>query len=103
MRRPLNSAPVLFPEGTRSPDGRLKDLRAGAFQLALSGGLPVQPVAILGSHRVWPKGLSYPRQCGEILVRVGEPIDVSEFKGSPGRKALAERVRAAFGELGVPV
>lgn len=95
-------SPVVFPEGTRSPDGTLKALRAGAFQLALSGGMAVQPVAILGTYAIWPKGFSYARRCGEILVRVGEPIDTTPYKGSRGRKQLAAVVRQALIDLGVP-
>lgn len=95
-------SPTVFPEGTRSPDGRLKALRAGSFQLAISGKMAVQPVAILGSYAAWPKGFSYVRRCREIVVRVGEPIDVTPYKGSAGRKQLAAKVREALIDLGVP-
>lgn len=97
-----NLSPVVFPEGTRSPDGKLKELRAGAFQLAISGKMSVQPVAILGSFAAWPKGFSYVRRCREIVVRVGEPIDTTPYKGSSGRKQLAAKVRQALIDLGVP-
>jgi 1-acyl-sn-glycerol-3-phosphate acyltransferase len=92
---------IVFPEGTRSADGRLQDLKAGAFQMALGGGLPVQPVALLGTHDVWPRG-GTPRRSGEVLVRVGEPIDTEGLEGSVGRKRLADRTREALLSLGVP-
>jgi 1-acyl-sn-glycerol-3-phosphate acyltransferase len=100
--RELRLSPMVFPEGTRSDDGRLATLRAGAFELALKGGLEVQPIAILGTFAIWPRGLGYPRCAGEILVRVGDPIPTAEYEGSLGRKALAERTREALVALGVP-
>jgi 1-acyl-sn-glycerol-3-phosphate acyltransferase len=94
--------PVLFPEGTRSPDGLLAPFKTGAFQLALAGGFDVQPTAILGSHEIFPKHARGPRRGGEIRVRIGEAIPVEGLAGSPGRKVLSEKVRAALVELGVP-
>jgi 1-acyl-sn-glycerol-3-phosphate acyltransferase len=108
MRRAVERArrhglcPVVFPEGTRSPDGRLGDWKPGAFQLAIDGGLDVQPVAILGSHAILPKRTLAPRRGGTIVLRVGDPIPVEGHAGSAGRKALADRARAALLSLGVP-
>jgi 1-acyl-sn-glycerol-3-phosphate acyltransferase len=64
---------VLFPEGTRSPDGRLKDFKKGAFVLAVQGQVPLVPVAVLGSREIMAKGSSRVRS-GEIKVRIGNPI-----------------------------
>ena len=99
LRYRLN--PVVFPEGTRTRDGRLAELKAGAFQLAISAGIDIQPVAILGTYERMPRGAVGPSHGGDIVIRVGEVIPVAGFKGSPGRKALAERVEAALRELGV--
>jgi len=64
---------VLFPEGTRSPDGRLKAFKKGAFVLAVQGQVPLVPVAVLGSREVMAKGEMSIRS-GEIRVRIGIPI-----------------------------
>jgi len=69
---------ILFPEGTRSPDGRLKDFKKGAFVLAVQGQVPLVPVAVVGSRDVMPKGSMRVRR-GTITVRIGTPI---ETKGS---------------------
>src|SRR5262245_30343468 len=101
MRR-YGLSPILFPEGTRSRDGRLAPLKPGALQMAVETRAPVQPIAILGSGAILPKGSWGPRRGGTIEVRVGEPVDAEGLEGSTGRKVLAERLRAALLALGVP-
>jgi len=64
---------VLFPEGTRSPDGRLKKFKKGAFVLAVQGQVPLVPVAVVGSRDVMPKGTLRVRS-GSITLRFGTPI-----------------------------
>ncbi len=64
---------VIFPEGTRSPDGRLAEFKPGGFLLASKSGCPIVPVAIQGSHAVLPKG-SFVCRPGIIRVRAGRPI-----------------------------
>jgi 1-acyl-sn-glycerol-3-phosphate acyltransferase len=91
----------VFPEGTRSVDGTLGPLRAGTFQIALAGPLPVQPLAIFGAREAMPRRALAPLRRTTIVVRVGEPISVDGLSGGAGRKILAERVRAAFAQLGV--
>ena len=101
MRR-YGLSPVLFPEGTRSPDGRLAPVKPGSLLLPVSIGVPVQPVAIIGSAAIFPKGAGGPVRSGTIEIRVGEPLSTAGLEGSTGRKALADRVRAALLALGVP-
>ena len=101
MRRHRKS-PMVFPEGTRSRDGRLAPLKAGAFHLPVMLGADVQPLAVLGSGDILPKGAWVPRRGGVIEVRVGEPIPTAGLEGSAGRKHLADRARAALLALGVP-
>lgn len=101
MRR-TGVAPLVFPEGTRSPDGRLGPLKPGAFLLPLQVGATVVPVAVLGSAAILPKGAWFPRRWGPIEVVAGEPIPTAGLAGSPGRKALADRTRAALLSLGLP-
>ena len=67
---------VLFAEGTRSKNGELQPFKKGPFVLAIQGGVPIVPVAIIGSRPIMPKG-SFKIGRGNILVRVGEPISVS--------------------------
>src|SRR5205814_415332 len=95
MRR-RRISPLVFPEGTRSRDGHLQPLKGGAFFLPLSADVAVQPVAILGSHAILPKGAWGPRRGGTIEVRVGDPIPTAGRGGAPARKALSSEVRAAL-------
>lgn len=69
---------AVFPEGTRSPDGRLQEFKSGAFKIALRAGVPVVPVSIRGSGALLPKGSLAPRP-GRVDVIVGKPIETSAF------------------------
>lgn len=85
---------IVFPEGTRSPDGRVGAFKAGSFLVALEAGLPVVPISVVGSRHVMLKGrlAAYP---GRVRVVVHPPIDTAGLKGSDPR-ALGERVRLAI-------
>jgi 1-acyl-sn-glycerol-3-phosphate acyltransferase len=85
---------LIYPEGTRSPDGRLLPFRRGAFVLAIKAGVPVVPVACSGAHRVIPKK-SYRITPGEVVVRFCPAIDSSQYSIAH-RSELAERVHAAI-------
>jgi 1-acyl-sn-glycerol-3-phosphate acyltransferase len=99
MRRHRLSA-VVFPEGTRSADGRVQAVKAGALQMALEVGVPVQPVLLRGTRDIMPKGAWFPRRSGTIEIVVGEPIPTTGKHGPTGRKELAAEVRAAWLALG---
>ena len=58
----------IYPEGTRSLDGRLGAFRDGAALLALRSGVPVLPIAVSGTNRLWPRGSLLPRQIGRAHV-----------------------------------
>jgi 1-acyl-sn-glycerol-3-phosphate acyltransferase len=88
---------TLFPEGTRSPDGRLQEFKKGAFVLAMKTGLPIVPVGIVGSREVMPKG-SFRVRPGRIRVRVGDPI-VPSGPWQEGRDELRAQSRAAVAQL----
>jgi 1-acyl-sn-glycerol-3-phosphate acyltransferase len=92
----------IYPEGTRSPDGRLYRGRPGVGYLALKSGLPVIPVAILGTRRVLPPGRVVPRP-GRIEVRIGAPLEFPPelTAGPPGkaRRLIAEQVISAIQQL----
>lgn len=94
---------VMFPEGTRSPDGELLPFKKGAFVLALNLGVPVIPVGVSGSRRLMPKG-SFLVRPGRITVRVGAPIEVDGLTVDD-RDLLLERARAEVERLksGLPI
>ena len=85
---------LIYPEGTRSPDGRLRPFRHGAFVLAIKAGVPVVPVACSGAHRVLAKR-SYRVRPGEVLVRFCPPIDPADYSLEK-RGELAARVHDAL-------
>ena len=74
----------IFPEGTRSPDGRLYKGQTGLAWLALSTGAPVIPVALTGTGRILPPGRRVP-SFNRVGVRFGEPVDLSPWKGRADR------------------
>ncbi|MCF6523157.1 1-acyl-sn-glycerol-3-phosphate acyltransferase [Streptomyces sp. JJ36] len=73
----------IYPEGTRSPDGRLYRGRTGIARLALMTGAPVVPFAMIGTDEVQPGGSGLPRlgRGRRIAVRFGEPLDFSRYDG----------------------
>jgi 1-acyl-sn-glycerol-3-phosphate acyltransferase len=81
----------IYPEGTRSLDGRLYRARVGVGWLALKSRAPIVPVGITGTNEVLPVGAKFPRM-KRITVRFGEPIVASELS-FPG-EAVAENARA---------
>ena len=92
----------IYPEGTRSPDGRLYRGRTGIGFLALHSGAPVIPVAMVGTERILPPGHRFPRP-GRIEIRIGEPLEFAEFRGQPAgarqRRAVTDEVIQAIQKL----
>ena len=85
---------VLFPEGTRSADGRLGEFKQGAFSLAIEAGVPVVPVAIIGSReRLVKKSLMV--NPGTIHLDIGNPIDPKGMDKSE----LAIKVRSEIDRM----
>lgn len=80
-------AVALYPEGTRSTDGRLYKGRTGVSFLALQTGAPVVPVGLIGTDRVMPVGARLPSLRERITIRFGEPIDVSRHGAAASGKA----------------
>jgi 1-acyl-sn-glycerol-3-phosphate acyltransferase len=64
---------VIYPEGTRSTDGNIGEFRSGALRLARECGVPIVPVAVLGTADVLPKGGKF--SPAPMQVRIGEPVD----------------------------
>ncbi|MDL1957882.1 MAG: 1-acyl-sn-glycerol-3-phosphate acyltransferase [Deltaproteobacteria bacterium] len=71
---------IIFPEGTRSPNGRLRPFKTGGILIAVRAGCPIVPVAISGSHNVLPKGSLRVRP-GRIKVTIGLPVQTVGTKG----------------------
>ena len=88
---------IIFPEGTRSKDGKLQDFKAGAMLLAIKSGVDIVPVAIAGTHAVLPKGklLTTP---GKVNIRIGKPIEMKEFRPRD-KHDLAKKVEGRVAEM----
>ena len=71
----------IYPEGTRSPDGRLYRGKTGVARIALATGAPVVPVAMIGSNLAQPIGKSIPSTRHRVGIVIGEPLDFSRYKG----------------------
>jgi 1-acyl-sn-glycerol-3-phosphate acyltransferase len=100
----LNSGQLfgIYPEGTRSPDGKLYRGRTGVGYLALNSGAPVIPVAMIGTEHIMPPGAKFPRP-GRIEIRIGEPLTFDEYRGKPAgarqRRAVTDEVVQAIQKL----
>jgi 1-acyl-sn-glycerol-3-phosphate acyltransferase len=70
----------IYPEGTRSPDGRLYRGKTGVARMALEAGVPVIPVAMIGTDKVQPPGTLLPR-LGRVGMMIGKPLDFSRYEG----------------------
>lgn len=70
----------IYPEGTRSPDGKLYRGRTGLARMALEARVPVIPVVMIGTDEIMPIGRSIPR-VGRVGMIIGEPLDFSRFHG----------------------
>ncbi len=86
------AALLIFPEGTRSPDGSLKPLLPGVGMLALRAGVPVVPVYIHGAFRAWPRGRKMFRFFRPIYVFFGKPFDPAEAAGKGSSRERYENV-----------
>src|SRR6478752_3612962 len=81
----------MYPEGTRSPDGRLYKGKTGLARLALESGVPVIPVAMIGTNVVNPPGSKMWRR-GRVTVRIGKPMDFARFDGLAGNRFIERAV-----------
>ncbi len=87
---------LIFPEGTRSRDGRLQPLKKGAFVLAIEAGVPLVPIALRGSWEALGGGFRPTPGC--IEVRVGAPLSTAGL-GYDDRDAVRDRAEQALREL----
>ena len=92
----------IYPEGTRSPDGRLYKGKTGVARMTLEAGVPVVPVAMIGTDRVNPIGsrMWRPRK---VHIVVGEPMDFSRYAGMEGdrfiERSMTDEIMYALMEL----
>ncbi|NUR51639.1 MAG: 1-acyl-sn-glycerol-3-phosphate acyltransferase [Hamadaea sp.] len=81
----------IYPEGTRSPDGRLYRGKTGVARLALESGAPVIPVAMLNADEVQPPGKVLPKVM-RVKIRFGAPLDFSRYAGMAGERFVERAV-----------
>jgi 1-acyl-sn-glycerol-3-phosphate acyltransferase len=85
---------LVYPEGTRSPDGRLHRFKKGSFVMAIEAGVPIVPVACYGAQRIMKKN-SLVVHPGTVTVRFARPVEVSGYSIEQ-RDALAQKVHDAI-------
>ncbi len=81
----------IYPEGTRSPDGKLYRGRTGVARMILEGDVPVVPVAMVDTEKIMPIGTRLPK-IGRIGIVIGAPIDFSRFEGMEGDRFILRSV-----------
>lgn len=83
---------LVFPEGTRSPNARLRPFKKGTFVMAIRAGVPVVPISVVGAHRIMRKG-EFALRPGEIVVKFHPPVDARQFS-TDEKEELIARVHA---------
>lgn len=81
----------IYPEGTRSPDGKMYRGRTGIARMILESGVPVIPVAMIDTEKVMPIGSKWPK-LRRIGIIFGEPLDFSRFEGMEGDRFILRAV-----------
>ena len=88
---------VIYPEGTRTRDGRLMPFKKGGFHLAIDSGADIVPMAIEGTRALMPRGAMLIRP-GEVRLQIGEPIPTAGL-GPGDRERLVKQVRDRIAEM----
>jgi len=92
----------IYPEGTRSPDGRLYKGKTGVARMALESGVPVVPAVMIGTDRVNPIGSRMWRP-SKVRIKIGEPLDFSRYAGMAGdrfiERSMTDEIMYALMEL----
>jgi 1-acyl-sn-glycerol-3-phosphate acyltransferase len=89
---------TIWPEGTRSPDGRLLPFKRGPFYLAMETGVPIVPITLAGTHEIWRKG-EFAIHPGTATVVFHEPIDPAAYASLEDLiEAVRERIRSGLPE-----
>jgi 1-acyl-sn-glycerol-3-phosphate acyltransferase len=85
---------LVYPEGTRSPDGRLQSFKKGVFVMALKAGAPIVPISVSRSNKIMPKG-KFVMRPGVVRVTIHEAVATEGFT-IEDREKIIERVRQAI-------
>ena len=93
MRIKRGDVVVLFPEGTRSKDGKLGRMKSGFITLARRGQVPIIPAGVAGAYEALPRGTIFPRQ-SNVRVTFGEAISVEQIQNMSDEEVVEElRIR----------
>jgi 1-acyl-sn-glycerol-3-phosphate acyltransferase len=85
---------LVYPEGTRSPDGRLQRFKKGVFVMAIKAGAPIVPISVSGSNKIMPKGKFVIRP-GRVRITFHEPV-ATEGSAIEDRQTIIDRDRQAI-------
>lgn len=101
-----NKGLILFPEGTRSPDGQLQEPKAGVGFIVCKSQVPVVPARIFGSYEAFGKGVKFPRLGTPVSVVFGRPLPPAAYDdpaaGKDRYQVASERIMAAVAKLHLP-
>jgi 1-acyl-sn-glycerol-3-phosphate acyltransferase len=89
---------AIFPEGSRSHDGAMRDAKEGATVLAVRSGSPVLPIALVDTQRFWPRG-SFPHLGRRMTVRIGPTFTLTMAKGGDRGEALRDATAELMGHI----
>lgn len=81
----------IYPEGTRSPDGRMYRGRTGVARMVIEAQVPVIPAAVIGTREVMPLGAKFPR-VKRVGIMLGKPLDFSRFAGMEGDRFVLRAI-----------
>jgi 1-acyl-sn-glycerol-3-phosphate acyltransferase len=81
----------IYPEGTRSPDGRLYRGKTGVARMALEAHVPVIPVVMVGTDEIQPPGQKVPK-VGRVGVKIGKPLDFARYEGMEGDRFVLRSI-----------
>ncbi|MGH2704731.1 MAG: lysophospholipid acyltransferase family protein [Actinomycetota bacterium] len=89
----------IFPEGTRSPDGRVYRGHTGVARIAQRSGTAIVPAGLIGIHEIMPRSSVFPKPRGRVVLRFGRPILPGDGDDRAALRVLTDRVMAAIAEL----
>jgi 1-acyl-sn-glycerol-3-phosphate acyltransferase len=81
----------IYPEGTRSPNGKLYKGKTGMARIALQAGVPVLPVAMFGTDKANPIGSTFPKP-RKVRIKIGAPLDFSRYSGLDGDRFVERSI-----------
>lgn len=93
---------ILFPEGTRTPDGKLQPARSGIGLTVIKSSAPVVPVRVFGTFEAYNRQMRFPRPCHRVMVKYGRPLyfeKVRKEAGSCSKQRLKEIYQQVADEL----